>query len=143
MAEVRIALLDRDGTILTNDRAYRRWTRAYMKKMVRYDALDLTRLSAAELRREFDYLEEASLKHYRLIRYGMVTHSIGTNLILKTWLTNWVGDRDGVLYSKIVSGLRGNKTIETNIALYRLAQIVRNDGELNSGSVDQDPAQRS
>ena len=139
VAEIRIALLDRDGTILTNDRAYRRWTRAYLKKMVRYDALDLTGLSAAELRREFDYLEEATLKHYRLIRYGMVTHSIGSNLILKTWLTNWVGDRDGVLYSKIISGLRGNKTIETNIALYRLAQIVRNDGELRERIVDRNP----
>ena len=127
-AEVRISILDRDGTMLTNDRAYKRWAKGYMKKMARYDALDLSKLSDLELHGEFDYLEEACLKHYRLIRYGMVTHSIGTNLILKTWLTKWVGDGDGVLYSKIVSGLRGNKTIETNIELYRLAQIARKDG---------------
>ncbi len=126
-AEVRISILDRDGTIITNDRAYRRWAKTYMRKMARYDALDLTKLNDRELHHEFDYLEEACLKHYRLIRYGMVTHSIGTNLILKTWLTKWVGDADGVLYSKIVSGLRGNKTIETNIELYRLAQIARRD----------------
>jgi len=131
MAEVRISILDRDGTIITNDRAYRRWTKVYMKKMVRYDALDLTKLTDTEMHGEFDYLEEACLKHYRLIRYGMVSHSIGTNLILKTWLTNWVGDGDGVLYSRIVSGLRGNKTIETNIELYRLAQIVRKDAHIN------------
>jgi rifampicin phosphotransferase len=132
-AEVRIAILDRDGTMLTNDRAYRRWTRSYLKKMARYDALELTRLDDLELHREFDYLEEACLKHYRLIRYGMVTHSIGTNLILKTWLTKWVGDGDGVLYSRIVSGLRGNRTIETNIEIYRLAQLVRNDPGLMDG----------
>jgi len=36
-----------------------------------------------------------------------------------------------VLYSRIVSGLSGNKTIETNIELYRLAQIVRKDAHIN------------
>jgi phosphohistidine swiveling domain-containing protein len=140
MAEIRIAILDRDGTIITNDRAYRRWTKTYMKKMARYDALDLTKLSNTELRGEFEYLEEASLKHYRLIRYGMVSHSIGSNLILKTWLTKWVGDGDGVLYSKIVSGLRGNKTIETNLELYRLAQIVRKNSDLKAMMFDHPPA---
>ena len=32
-AEVRIAVLDRDGTIITNDKAYRRWAKTYMRKM--------------------------------------------------------------------------------------------------------------
>ena len=139
LAEIRIAVLDRDGTILTTDRAYHRWTKAYMRKMARYDGLDLAKLNDVDLHREYDYLEEACLKHYRLIRYGMVTHSIGSNLILKTWLTKWVGDSDGVLYSKIVSGLRGNRTIETNIELYRLAQLVRKNADLRQRLTSQPP----
>ena len=67
------------------------------------------------------------MKHYRLIRYGMVGHSIGMNMIMKRWLQDWIGDDKGVLYSRVISGLKGNKTIETNIALNRLANAARGD----------------
>ncbi|OPY34158.1 MAG: putative phosphoenolpyruvate synthase [Methanomassiliicoccales archaeon PtaU1.Bin124] len=121
VAEVRIAVLDRDGMITRTYKAYDRWAKSFLEEMAPYDAMDLTRLSDAQLHEEFRKMEQAFLKHYRLIRYGMVTHSIGMNLIIKRWLESWLDDRSGELYSKVISGLKGNKTIETNIALAKLA----------------------
>jgi pyruvate,water dikinase len=72
-------------------------------------------------------MEDQLVKHYRLIRYGMVGHSIGMNMIMKRWLQDWIGDDKGVLSSRVISGLKGNKTIETNIALNRLSNAARAD----------------
>lgn len=126
-AEVRIGLLDPDGTIFRTDKAYRRWAAEFTGRMERLDALDLTALSDEALGDEYADLIEAGLKHYRLIRYGMVTHSIGTNLMVKTWLQNWLDDRSGVYYSKLISGLDDNKTIRTNIELAKLARTAGRD----------------
>jgi phosphohistidine swiveling domain-containing protein len=124
-AEVRIAVLDPDGTIFRTNKAYDRWAAGYIKAMEPFDALDLTKVEDERLLQEFRSMENAYLKHFRLIRYGMVTHSIGTNLMVKRWLSDWLDDRSGVLYSKVISGLKGNKTIETNMALARLADQAR------------------
>lgn len=126
-AEVRVALLDPDGMIIRTDRAYREWAAGFLRQMGRFDSLDLGDLSDDKLVDEFRAMERAYLKHYRLIRYGMVTHSIGTNLILKRWLADWLGDRSGALYAKLISGLEDNKTIKTNIALAGLARSARGD----------------
>lgn len=127
LAEVRIAILDPDGTIPLTDKAYRKWAKNFLSDMKLFDVLDLTELSDEELYREFIKLESALLKHYRLIRYGMVTHSIGANLIIKSWLNSWLDDRTGELYARLVSGLPDNKTIETNVELERLARDARGD----------------
>lgn len=124
-AEVRIMLLDPDGMITRTDRAHRRWAESFLSKMKRFDALDLTKLPDEELYVEFKDMENAFLKHYRLIRYGLVTHSIGSNLILKKWLADWLGDTSGALYSKLISGLPDNKTIATNTALVKLSKSAR------------------
>ena len=113
--------------IFRTDKAYRRWAAEFTKKMERFDAIDLTSLSDEALGEEYEELIQAGLKHYRLIRYGMVTHSIGTNLMVKTWLQNWLDDRSGTYYSKLISGLDDNKTIRTNIELAKLAQAARRD----------------
>jgi phosphohistidine swiveling domain-containing protein len=127
-AEVRIAILDSDGMITRTDKAYRAWADGFIKNMRNgFDLLDLRTLSDAELESTFRSMEEAYLKHYRLIRYGMVTHSIGTNLMVKRWLSDWLDDKNGALYSKLVSGLEDNKTIKTNIALAKVAASVRAD----------------
>ena len=127
-AEVRIALLDSDGMITRTDKAYRAWADGFLKTMRNgFDLLDLRTLSDAELEATYDSMETAYLKHYRLIRYGMVTHSIGTNLMVKRWLSDWLDDQNGQLYSKLVSGLEDNKTIKTNIALAKVAASVRAD----------------
>lgn len=124
-SELRVALLDPDGMIIRTDKAYKEWSERFMAEMRAFDSKDLTRLSYPELRMEFERIERALLKHYRLIRYGMVTHSIGMNLMTKRWLSEWLGDRTGALYSKLVSGLGDNKTIKTNIAIEHLAKIAR------------------
>ncbi len=127
-AEVRIAIIDPDGMITRTDKAYRAWADGFIKNMRNgFDRLDLRTLSDAELESSYRSMEDAFLKHYRLIRYGMVTHSIGTNLMVKRWLFDWLEDRNGQLYSKLVSGLEDNKTIKTNIALAKVAASVRTD----------------
>lgn len=126
-AEFRIMLLDPDGMITRTDKAHRRWEEYFLSKMKRFDSLDLSRLTDEELYGEFKSMENDFLKHYRLIRYGLVTHSIGTNLILKRWLQDWLGDKSGAIYSKLVSGLTDNKTIATNNAMVKLAKSARQD----------------
>ncbi len=131
LAELRIAILDHDGMITKTDKAYRKWAARFLDDMRRFDALDLRALDDGQLRAEFDSMEKSLLKHYRLIRYGMVTHSIGMNLMLKRWLTDWMDDRSGALYSKLISGLPDNRTIQTNIALAKLARLAKEDGDVS------------
>ena len=47
-------------------------------------------------------VENASIKHYQLIRYGMVSHSIATNLMVKNWLMKWIDDKDGSYYAGLI-----------------------------------------
>ncbi|MCD1295836.1 phosphoenolpyruvate protein kinase [Methanocella sp. CWC-04] len=125
LAELRIAILDRDGMITKTNDAYNKWAENYIYVMKRYDALDLKELSDAELYDEYKNMENAFIKHFRLIRYGMVTHSIGTNLMIKRWLTDWLDDKSGQLYSGLISGLKENKTIQTNIAIWKVSRAIR------------------
>lgn len=101
--------------------------------MERFDSLDVTKLSDEELYVEFKDMENAFLKHYRLKRYGLVTRSIGSNLILKRWLQDWLDDKSGALYSKLISGLPDNKTITTNNAMAKLAISAREATRMKLG----------
>ncbi|NMC58854.1 MAG: phosphoenolpyruvate protein kinase [Candidatus Methanofastidiosa archaeon] len=125
LAEVRVAILDPDGKISSTDGAYLRWANDYLNYLKDFDQLDLKKLSDEELQEQFVNLRAKFLKHNRLIRYGMVTHSIGSNLILKRWLTDWLGDKSGILYSKLITGLPDNKTIITNIEMSKLAKELK------------------
>jgi len=129
-AEARIMVTDPDGSIMRTDGAYRKWAQDYLKAMESYDALDLSRLENGELEEQYLYMEKAFLKHFQLIRYGMVTHSIGTNLMVKRWLVDWLDDSSGILYSKLISGLPENKTIRTNMSIYTLAEKIRSNEKL-------------
>ena len=126
-AEVRILFKDWDGMITRTDKAYRKWAAEFLEGMVRFDGLNLETLTDAELKSEYDSMVQKFLKHFRLIRYGMVTHSIGMNMMVKRWLQDWLGDTSGSLYANIVSALPDNKTITTNNALIVLARSVRDD----------------
>lgn len=131
-AEVRIAFLDNEGMIFRTDKAYRKWADAFLQESKRIDSLDLPGLTDEELLQLYTNYRQAGLKHYRLIRYGMVTHSIGTNLMVKQWLANWLGDRSGTYYSKLISGLEDNKTLKTNIAMAKLARAAQSDEAVRS-----------
>ena len=126
-AEVRITVLDNEGVILRTDKAYRKWAASFMEVASRFDSLDLFSIDDVQLHAEYQRIRDASLKHFQLIRYGMVTHSIGMNLMVKRWLMDWLDDRSGTLYSKLISGLEDNKTIKTNIAIARLAKWAQKD----------------
>lgn len=138
-AEVRTAFVDSDGMITRTDKAYRKWASSYLEKMKEFDSMDLTRLSDDELYAQYRRNYEAVLKHYRLIRYGMVTHSIGSNLIMKSWLKDWLGDTGGELYSRLISGLPDNKTIITNRALSDLAEQARGDPQVLDALLKETP----
>jgi pyruvate,water dikinase len=127
LAELRIAVIDPDGMMNRTDKAYRRWAEGFMAYCQKFDSYDLPHYRDDALEEVFREMEASFIKHYRLIRYGMVTHSIGTNLILKRWLQDWLDDKNGELYSKVISGLPDNKTIKTNIALAKVAMAARND----------------
>ncbi len=75
-------------------------------------------------------IEKSGIKHYQLIRYGMVSHSIATNLMIKNWLVKWLDDNNGSLYAGLISGLDDNKTVEMNIRFSDLAKILREDTNL-------------
>ncbi|MHC1608843.1 MAG: PEP/pyruvate-binding domain-containing protein [Candidatus Methanofastidiosia archaeon] len=137
-AEIRIMIFDPDGSILKTDKAYRTWAEKYLKKMEKYDDLDLSQLTYEELHDQYILMFWSFVKHYRLIRHGMVTHSIGTNLMVKRWLTDWLGDTSGILYSKLISGLPDNKTIKTNMDMAKLADLIRENKDLSSILLEQD-----
>lgn len=126
-AEVRIAFKDPDGMIFRTAKAYEKWAKGYLEKMKPFDSMDLAELSDEELYNQYKYQVDSFLKHFKLIRYGMVTHSIGTNLMVKRWLMDWLDDRSGALYASLLSGLPDNKTIKTNNALIVLARSARSD----------------
>ncbi len=129
-SQIRVMFLDPDGSMLRTDRAYKKWAQGFMEVCKEFDDTDLTKLTDQELFDLYKGVEKASIKHYQLIRYGMVSHSIATNLMIKNWLIKWIDDKDGAYYAGLISGLENNKTVETNIGYSEMAKTVRNDPEL-------------
>lgn len=129
LSQVYIALRDSDGMMHKTDKAYRKWANSFMIRCEEFDRTDLEKISDQELISLYQDIEIAGIKHYQLIRYGMVSHSIATNLMVKNWLVEWLDD-DGSLYAGLISGLDDNKTVEMNIKFSDLAMILREDPDL-------------
>ena len=138
LSQLLIAIRDPDGMMHKTDKAYKKWAKGFMEKCEYFDKIDLDMLNDAELLSLYNDIEAYGIKHYQLIRYGMVSHSIATNLMIKNWLVEWLDDNDGVLYAGLISGLDDNKTVEMNINFSDLAKIVRQDTNLyeNINSID-------
>lgn len=130
LSQILVAIRDPDGMMHKTDKAYRKWANRFMKKCKYFDKKDLDKLSNAELLSLYRDIEKSGIKHYQLIRYGMVSHSIATNLMIKNWLLDWLDDNDGSLYAGLISGLDDNKTIMMNIRFSDLAKILRKDRKL-------------
>ncbi len=130
ISQILVAIRDPDGMMHKTDKAYRKWAKSFMKKCKTFDKTDLTVLSDMELAALYDDIETSGIKHYQLIRYGMVSHSIATNLMVKNWLVKWLDDKNGTLYAGLISGLEDNKTVEMNIRFSDLAKILRKDPDL-------------
>lgn len=130
LSQILVAIRDPDGMMHKTDKAYRKWAEIFMKKCESFDQTDLETLSNMELASLYDDIETSGIKHYQLIRYGMVSHSIATNLMIKNWLVKWLDDNDGSLYAGLISGLDDNKTVEMNIRFSDLAKILRENHDL-------------
>ncbi len=130
LSQLLIAIRDPDGKMKRTNDAYIKWGERFLEEMKSFDIADLSAYSYEELFQTFQQMEQLYLKHYRLIRYGMVSHSIATNLMVKNWLENWLDDSNAVLYSKLISGIPGNKTVETNIAIAKLASHAQKNTEI-------------
>jgi pyruvate,water dikinase len=129
LSQVLVAVRDSEGMMHKTDKAYRNWANGFMIRCEEFDHTDLEKLSDQELISLYRDIETAGIKHYQLIRYGMVSHSIATNLMVKNWLVEWLDD-DGSLYAGLISGLDDNKTVEMNIKFSDLAKIMREDPDL-------------
>lgn len=127
ISQLLIAIRDPDGMMHKTDKAYKKWAKAFMEKCDYFDAIDLTKLTDEELLSLYQDIETSGIKHYQLIRYGMVSHSIATNLMIKNWLVKWLDDVNGTYYAALISGLHDNKTVEMNIRFSDLAKILRED----------------
>ena len=132
LSQILIAIRDPDGMMHKTDKAYRKWAKGFMVKCENFDQTDLDLLSNEELLSLYKDIEKSGIKHYQLIRYGMVSHSIATNLMIKNWLVEWLDDNDGSLYAGLISGLDDNKTVEMNIKFSDLAKILREDIDLQT-----------
>lgn len=130
LSQILVAIRDPDGMMHKTDKAYRKWAKNFMEKCEYFDKINLNSLNDAELLSLYNDIENTGIKHYRLIRYGMVSHSIATNLMIKNWLVKWLDDNDGSLYASLISGLDDNKTVEMNIRFSDLAKILRKDTNL-------------
>ncbi|MDP3066798.1 MAG: PEP/pyruvate-binding domain-containing protein, partial [Methanobacteriaceae archaeon] len=130
LSQILVAIRDPDGMMHKTDKAYRKWAKGFMEKCVYFDQTDLDKLSDTELLSLYNDIEKSGIKHYQLIRYGMVSHSIATNLMIKNWLVEWLDDKDGSLYAGLISGLDDNKTVQMNIKFSDLAKNLRKDPDL-------------
>ncbi len=130
LSQILVAIRDPDGMMHKTDKAYKKWANGFMKKCKSFDETDLNELNDTELLSLYNNIETAGIKHYQLIRYGMVSHSIATNLMIKNWLLEWLDDNDGSLYAGLISGLDDNKTVLMNIGFSDLAKYLREDSDL-------------
>ncbi len=124
-AELRIALFDPDGLIFNTYKKYERFSEKYLEALRKCDGVDLRNLSDSELLQKYRYLCQLCLKHYRLIRWGIATHNMGMNMILKNFIMSWYGEDPDRVYTTLVSGLPMNKATETNLALFNLVKARR------------------
>jgi pyruvate,water dikinase len=142
MIKSQICLLfrDRDGMIWRTDKAYRKWAEGFLKLCEEFDAIDQKGISDAELADWYEKIRVGSTKHYQLIRYGMVSHSIMTNLLVKNWSIKWFKD-DGTVYAGLMSGLEDNKTVETNKGFSDMGVALREDDAVREQAESMDPAE--
>jgi pyruvate,water dikinase len=136
-SQLCLLIRDRDGMIWRTDKVYRKWAEGFLKLCDEFDATDLTRVSDKELAEWYGRIRVGSTKHYQLIRYGMVSHSIMTNLLVKNWSIKWFKD-DGSVYAGLMSGLEDNKTVETNKGFSDLGVALRADEDVRKKAESMD-----
>ena len=125
-SQICLLFRDRDGMIWKTDRVYRAWAERFLEVCREFDSVDLKSISDNDLADWYFRIQKESTKHYQLIRYGMVSHSIMTNLLVKNWSSKWLKD-DGTIYAGLMSAPEDNKTVETNKGFSDMGKALRND----------------
>ncbi len=139
-SQICLLIRDRDGMMWKTDKVYRKWAKGFLELCAEFDSQDITAMSDKDLSDWYFKIQKGSTKHYQLIRYGMVSHSIMTNLLVKNWCGKWLGD-DGSIYAGLMAGLEDNKTIETNKGFSDLGVALRNDPEVRAKAESMDAAE--
>ena len=125
-SQICLLFRDRDGMIWKTDKVYRAWAERFLEVCREFDSVDLKSISDNDLADWYFRIQKESTKHYQLIRYGMVSHSIMTNLLVKNWSSKWLKD-DGTIYAGLMSAPEDNKTVETNKGFSDMGKALRND----------------
>ncbi len=135
MAEIRVMLLDGEGSMTKTNDAYKKWTQEVFNQFcVRFDS-DLLHAaqneSDAALMVLADELDKVMMKHFRMVRYGLPVHTLGMNLITNYLLRRWTGEKAaGKIYPILLSGLE-HKTTETNSRIFELATSASSSKDVN------------
>jgi rifampicin phosphotransferase len=128
MAEIRVMLFDKNGSITKTASAYEKWskTQFYPFKAQfnqKYPILAQSRDMKGLLQLAAD-LDKVMIGHFRLVRYGIPVHNIGMNLIAQYILSKLLGqDKATEGYLVLLGGLE-HKTKQTNDELFNLASMI-------------------
>jgi pyruvate,water dikinase len=134
MAEIRVMLLDGDGSMMKTNSVYEAWTNEIFDPACRAFDEKFAALRGNGTLEEFqeiaDDLDKTMIRHFRMVRYGLPVHTLGMNLITNYLLKRWLGEKAATrLYPILLSGLE-HKTSETNARIRKLALSIRDDREL-------------
>lgn len=137
LAEIRIMLYDRNGSVTRTASAYEAWTKEkfnpfwenFESRIEEIAKKGGNPLDYIKLAKELDNL---MMGHFRLVRYGIPVHNIGMNLIAQYLLKRFLGEEEASkAYPVLISGLK-HKTSETNERLLQLAAIIQASPRLRS-----------
>jgi phosphohistidine swiveling domain-containing protein len=140
MAEIRVMLLDGDGSMMKTNSVYETWTNETFDPACKRFDEKYASLRGNGTFQEFqeiaDDLDKTMMRHFRMVRYGLPVHTLGMNLITNYLLKRWLGEKAATrLYPILLSGLE-HKTSETNARIRKLALSIREDRELTKLILD-------
>jgi len=140
LAEIRVMLYDKNGSITKTSSAYEEWSKKEFEPF--YGQFDLRMQLLSKKGEVSDYIELATeldrlmIGHFRLVRYGIPVHNIGMNLIAQYLLGRFLGTAEATAtYPVLLSGLK-HKTSETNQALFRLVSTIEAFPQLRSTIIE-------
>jgi len=134
-AEIRVTLLDHNGSTGRTAKAYDEWTRRIFTPFWESFDLRLAGLKGGPLSGYIalaDELDDIMVGHFRLVRYGIPVHNIGMNLLAQYLLARFLGKGEVArTYPVLVSGLK-HKTSETNERIGQMANLIQGSTELRA-----------
>ncbi len=129
IAQLRVMILDPDGSMTKTDSKYETWTQEeFSPYCEEFDSHLKNLIGTGNIKALIDLAEELNQKmisHYRLIRYGIPVHNIGMNLLSQYLLTRFLGKKEMLrLFPILISNLE-HKLTETNEQIHDLEIFIR------------------